>query len=146
LPNLRSAGTCEVVATGATFLATTEAEWRRVLDVSLWGVIHGCRAFGSRMVAAGSPGQIVDVASAAGYLPAKDLTAYATSKAAVICCPTACGGAGRHRHRRHGYLPGLRKHEHHPHHHLDDDRGRSAERHFRYRGRCGAGRRDWRLA
>ncbi|HEY1622604.1 MAG TPA: SDR family oxidoreductase [Streptosporangiaceae bacterium] len=67
-----------------TFLATTEAEWRRVLDVNLWGVIHGCRAFGSRMVAGGGPGHIVNVASAAGYLPAKDLAAYATSKAAVI--------------------------------------------------------------
>jgi NAD(P)-dependent dehydrogenase (short-subunit alcohol dehydrogenase family) len=67
-----------------TFLATTEAEWRRVLDVNLWGVIHGCRAFGSRMVAAGAAGHIVNVASAAGYLPTKDLAAYATSKAAVI--------------------------------------------------------------
>jgi NAD(P)-dependent dehydrogenase (short-subunit alcohol dehydrogenase family)/pimeloyl-ACP methyl ester carboxylesterase len=67
-----------------TFLDTTEAEWRRVLDINLGGVIHGCRAFGSRMVAAGSPGRIVNVASAAGYLPSKDLTAYATSKAAVI--------------------------------------------------------------
>ena len=72
------------VGHAGTFLATTEAEWRRVLDVNLWGVIHGCRAFGSRMVAAGGTGRIVNVASAAGYLPAKDLTAYATSKAAVI--------------------------------------------------------------
>jgi ParB family transcriptional regulator, chromosome partitioning protein len=28
---------------------------------------------------------------------------------------------------------------------LEDDRGRSAERHFRSRGRCGTGPRDWRL-
>ena len=72
------------VGHAGTFLSTTEAEWQRVLDINLWGVIHGCRAFGSRMLAAGSPGQIVNVASAAGYLPARDLAAYATSKAAVI--------------------------------------------------------------
>jgi NAD(P)-dependent dehydrogenase (short-subunit alcohol dehydrogenase family) len=67
-----------------TFLATTEQEWRRVLDVNLWGVIHGCRAFGSRMAQAGGRGQIVNIASAAAYLPCKDLTAYSTSKAAVV--------------------------------------------------------------
>jgi NAD(P)-dependent dehydrogenase (short-subunit alcohol dehydrogenase family)/pimeloyl-ACP methyl ester carboxylesterase len=72
------------VGHAGTFLGTTEAEWRRVLDINLWGVIYGCRAFGSRMVAAGTPGRIVNVASAAGYLPARDLAAYATSKAAVI--------------------------------------------------------------
>jgi NAD(P)-dependent dehydrogenase (short-subunit alcohol dehydrogenase family) len=67
-----------------TFLATTEQEWRRVLDVNLWGVIHGCRAFGTLMRDRGVPGHIVNVASAAAYLPGKDIVAYATSKAAVV--------------------------------------------------------------
>ncbi|WP_300009116.1 SDR family oxidoreductase [Pseudonocardia sp.] len=66
-----------------TFLATTVEEWRRVLDVNLWGVIHGCREFGSRMVERGEGGHIVNVASAAAWLPAKDLAAYSTSKAGV---------------------------------------------------------------
>jgi NAD(P)-dependent dehydrogenase (short-subunit alcohol dehydrogenase family)/pimeloyl-ACP methyl ester carboxylesterase len=66
-----------------TFLATTVDEWRRVLDVNLWGVIHGCREFGARMVERGEGGHIVNVASAAAWLPAKDLAAYSTSKAAV---------------------------------------------------------------
>lgn len=66
-----------------TFLATTLDEWRRVLDVNLWGVIHGCREFGTRMVERGEGGHIVNVASAAAWLPAKDLAAYSTSKAAV---------------------------------------------------------------
>ncbi|WP_052432610.1 SDR family oxidoreductase [Streptacidiphilus carbonis] len=65
------------------FLETTEAEWRRVLDVNLWGVIHGCRAFGSLMAARGEGGHIVNLASAAAYLPSRMLTAYATSKAGV---------------------------------------------------------------
>ena len=67
-----------------TFLATTEAEWRRVLDVNLWGVIHGCRAFGPAMVQRRAGGHIVNVASAAAYLPSKNLAANATSKAAVL--------------------------------------------------------------
>ncbi|GAA2748284.1 SDR family oxidoreductase [Kitasatospora cinereorecta] len=66
-----------------TFLQTTEKEWQRVLDVNLWGVIHGCRAFGTLMVERGTGGHIVNLASAAAYLPSKVLAAYATSKAAV---------------------------------------------------------------
>ncbi|MDT3398644.1 SDR family NAD(P)-dependent oxidoreductase, partial [Streptomyces sp. B1866] len=67
-----------------TFLDTTEEEWRRVLDVNLWGVIHGCRAFGRLLAERGEGGHIVNVASAAAYLPSKILAAYATSKAAVF--------------------------------------------------------------
>ena len=67
-----------------TFLQTTEKEWQRVLDVNLWGVIHGCRAFGTLMTERGEGGHIVNLASAAAYLPSKVLAAYATSKAAVL--------------------------------------------------------------
>ena len=66
-----------------TFLSTTDKEWQRVLDVNLWGVIYGCRAFGSLMSERGEGGHIVNLASAAAYLPSKVLAAYATSKAAV---------------------------------------------------------------
>jgi NAD(P)-dependent dehydrogenase (short-subunit alcohol dehydrogenase family)/pimeloyl-ACP methyl ester carboxylesterase len=67
-----------------TFLSTTTEEWQRVLDVNLWGVIHGCQAFGRMMADRGEGGHIVNVSSAAAYLPAKSLAAYATSKAAVL--------------------------------------------------------------
>ncbi|MEU9077328.1 SDR family oxidoreductase [Kitasatospora sp. NPDC004745] len=67
-----------------TFLQTTEKEWQRVLDVNLWGVIHGCRAFAALMADRGRGGHLVNVSSAAAYLPSKALTAYATSKAAVF--------------------------------------------------------------
>jgi NAD(P)-dependent dehydrogenase (short-subunit alcohol dehydrogenase family) len=67
-----------------TFLATTEEEWRRVLDVNLWGVIHGCRAFGTLMTERGKGGHIVNVASGAAYTPSKIWPAYAASKAAVL--------------------------------------------------------------
>jgi NAD(P)-dependent dehydrogenase (short-subunit alcohol dehydrogenase family)/pimeloyl-ACP methyl ester carboxylesterase len=79
-----------------TVLATTDKEWQRVLDVNLWGVIHGCRAFGARMADSGAGGHIVNVASAAAYLPSKDLAAYATSKAAVVALSNCLRGELAH--------------------------------------------------
>lgn len=67
-----------------SFLSTSTEQWRRVLDVNLWGVVHGCRAFGELMVERGEGGHIVNLSSAAAYLPSKILSAYATSKAAVF--------------------------------------------------------------
>ncbi|MCF4167630.1 SDR family oxidoreductase [Zavarzinia compransoris] len=66
------------------FLDTTEEDWRRVLNVNLWGVIHGARLFAKRMVAARVPGHVVNVASAAAYTPARGMSAYAATKAAVM--------------------------------------------------------------
>lgn len=66
------------------FLETTSEEWKKVLDVNLWGVIHGCRIFGRRMAERGQGGHIVNTASAAAYQPSKALPAYSTSKAAVL--------------------------------------------------------------
>ncbi|MFJ5150645.1 SDR family oxidoreductase [Streptomyces sp. NPDC088353] len=68
---------------GSFFDHTTE-DWRKVLDVNLWGVIHGCRLFGKRMAERGQGGHIVNTASAAAYQPSKALPAYSTSKAAVL--------------------------------------------------------------
>lgn len=72
------------VGHAGSFLATTTGEWQRVLDVNLWGVIHGCQVFGAMMAERGEGGHIVNVASAAAYLPIRSLAAYATSKAAVL--------------------------------------------------------------
>ncbi|MGW6446215.1 SDR family oxidoreductase [Lentzea sp. NPDC055074] len=67
-----------------SFLSTSTEQWQRVLDVNLWGVVHGCRAFGELMVERGEGGHVVNLSSAAAYLPSKILSAYATSKAAVF--------------------------------------------------------------
>lgn len=72
------------VGHAGSFLATTTEEWQHVLDVNLWGVIYGCQLFGRLMAERGEGGHIVNVASAAAYLPAKSLAAYSTSKAAVL--------------------------------------------------------------
>ncbi|MER5727604.1 SDR family oxidoreductase [Streptomyces sp. NPDC002138] len=66
------------------FLETSSEDWKKVLDVNLWGVIHGCRIFGKQMADRGQGGHIVNTASAAAYLPTRSLPAYSTSKAAVL--------------------------------------------------------------
>ncbi|MFL4905497.1 SDR family oxidoreductase [Streptomyces sp. MMS24-I2-30] len=72
------------IGLSGSFFATTSDDWRAVLDVNLWGVIHGCRLFGGRMAERGQGGHIVNIASAAAYQPSRVLPAYSTSKAAVL--------------------------------------------------------------
>ncbi|MET7823452.1 SDR family oxidoreductase [Streptomyces sp. NPDC005386] len=72
------------VGLSGSFFDTTPEEWKKVLDVNLWGVIHGCRLFGKQMADRGQDGHIVNTASAAAFQPSKALPAYSTSKAAVL--------------------------------------------------------------
>ncbi|MEX3100291.1 SDR family oxidoreductase [Streptomyces sp. ST1015] len=72
------------IGMSGSFFDTSTEDWRRVLDVNLWGVIHGCRLFGRDMVERGQGGHIVNIASAAAYQPSRVLSAYGTSKAAVL--------------------------------------------------------------
>lgn len=72
------------IAVSGPFVDTSIDDWERVIDVNLWGVIHGCRVFGARMLERGEGGHIVNIASAAAYLPSKMLPAYATTKSAVL--------------------------------------------------------------
>jgi NAD(P)-dependent dehydrogenase (short-subunit alcohol dehydrogenase family) len=57
--------------------------WRQILDVNLWGVIHGVAAAYPVMIRQGS-GHIVNTASAAGLLGIPCSTPYATTKSAVV--------------------------------------------------------------
>ncbi len=63
---------------------TSVKDWQQVLGVNLWGVIHGSRLFARQMVDQAKAGHIVNVASAAAFLPSRMLPAYATSKSAVL--------------------------------------------------------------
>ncbi|MFF4530719.1 SDR family oxidoreductase [Streptomyces sp. NPDC001407] len=72
------------IGLAGAFMDTSAEDWRKVLDVNLWGVIHGCRIFGKQMAERGQGGHIVNTASAAAFQPFKTLSAYSTSKAAVL--------------------------------------------------------------
>lgn len=59
------------------------ADWNRVMDVNLRGVVHGIAAAYPLMVKQGR-GHIVNTASLAGLLPAGLLTVYSMTKHAVV--------------------------------------------------------------
>lgn len=59
------------------------ADWRRVLDVNLAGVIHGIHAIYPHMIRRGA-GHIVNIASVAGLSPFPLALPYTTSKHAVV--------------------------------------------------------------
>jgi len=59
-------------------------EWRRVLDVNLWGVIHGVRSFVPLILASGQEGHVVNVASMAAVLPVDRLGPYTVAKHGVL--------------------------------------------------------------
>jgi short-subunit dehydrogenase/pimeloyl-ACP methyl ester carboxylesterase len=66
------------------FLETSPANWEDILGVNVRGVISGCRAFAAQMVERGEGGTIINVASAAAFIPSKSMVAYGTTKAAVL--------------------------------------------------------------
>ncbi|GAB3681144.1 SDR family NAD(P)-dependent oxidoreductase [Salinisphaera aquimarina] len=61
----------------------TMADWQWVLDINMWGVIHGCHVFAPRLREAGRGG-IINVASTASFAAAPRMGAYNASKAAVL--------------------------------------------------------------
>ena len=62
----------------------SEAEWDRVLDTNLKGCFLVAQAVAHKLVAAGSGGAIVNIASIAGLHPSSGLSAYGASKAGLI--------------------------------------------------------------
>lgn len=86
------------IAVAGSFLDTSVRDWEQVIGVNLWGVIHGARVFGAQLAERGEGGHIVNVASAAGYLPSRSLPAYSATKSAVLmlsqCLRAELAGAG----------------------------------------------------
>jgi 3-oxoacyl-[acyl-carrier protein] reductase len=62
----------------------SEEEWRRVLSTNLDAVFYCAQEGARRMLAAGTGGAIVNIASVIGFGVNKGVIAYATAKAAVI--------------------------------------------------------------
>jgi NAD(P)-dependent dehydrogenase (short-subunit alcohol dehydrogenase family) len=59
-------------------------EWHRVIDVDLWGVIHGVRSFVPLILATGEEGHVVNVASMAAVNPMDRLGPYTVAKHGVL--------------------------------------------------------------
>lgn len=66
------------------FAETTAAQWQRMVDVNLMSVVYGSRVFARQMIDAHVRGHIVNLASAAAFLPSKLDPAYGVAKAAVL--------------------------------------------------------------
>ncbi len=71
------------VGVSGGFFDTEAADWEWLLRVNLFGTIHATRAFAPLMQKRGA-GRIVNVASAAGYCNLPSLSAYGTTKYAVV--------------------------------------------------------------
>jgi NAD(P)-dependent dehydrogenase (short-subunit alcohol dehydrogenase family) len=63
---------------------TSHQDWHRLVDVNLWGVIHGCTSFLPLMVEQSTPSRIVNMASIAGLLAPPPIAIYAMTKHAII--------------------------------------------------------------
>lgn len=72
-----------VIGRWATGWEMPIADWRRVLDVNLWGVIHGIRTFVPILIAQ-DEGHIVNTASLAAWESAPGSAPYAASKHAIL--------------------------------------------------------------
>jgi len=59
------------------------ARWRRLIDVNLWGVIHGLNVFAPAMIEQRTPAAIVNTGSKQGITCPPGDTAYNVSKAGV---------------------------------------------------------------
>lgn len=66
---------------------STLNDWKWILGVNVWGVIHGIHSFLPRMLAHGDEGWVVNTASMAGLVPGS--SPYGVSKHAVVAISEA---------------------------------------------------------
>lgn len=76
-----------VNAAGQTFRKPThtvsEDEWAKVMDVNVTGMLRACQSFYEPLTRSGR-GRIINIASLTSYVGFFEVTAYTTSKAAVL--------------------------------------------------------------
>jgi NAD(P)-dependent dehydrogenase (short-subunit alcohol dehydrogenase family) len=73
-----------VAPDGKMVWAQTLDTWKWLIDVNLYGVIHGLRSFVPRMLAAGDEGHVVNTASVAGLQGGPLISPYYATKHAVV--------------------------------------------------------------
>jgi NAD(P)-dependent dehydrogenase (short-subunit alcohol dehydrogenase family) len=72
------------VVTGGNSWELPLEDWHRVIDIDLWGVIHGIRAFVPRILASGDEGHVVNTASMAAVYGLAGIGPYTAAKHAVL--------------------------------------------------------------
>ncbi len=71
------------VGVGGPIWEISEEDWRWILDVNLWGVVHGINAFVPLLMEQGE-GHVVNTASIAGLVASPFLGPYNATKQAVV--------------------------------------------------------------
>jgi len=83
-------GTCHVlcnnagVGGGGLLHELTMRDWKWIIDVNLWGVVHGLQAFLPMLLANEDGGHVVNTASMAGLSPLPGAAPYSATKYAVV--------------------------------------------------------------
>ncbi|MGF1599080.1 MAG: SDR family NAD(P)-dependent oxidoreductase [Acidimicrobiales bacterium] len=72
------------VAVGGPTAEMTHDDWRWIIDVDLWGPIHGVEAFLPRLIDQGEGGHLLFTASFAGLVPNEGLGPYCVAKYGVV--------------------------------------------------------------
>jgi NAD(P)-dependent dehydrogenase (short-subunit alcohol dehydrogenase family) len=72
------------VGYGGPVLKVPDAEWERVLNINLWGVIKGIQVFLPGMLQHGEGGHVVNTSSFTGIVGHHSQSAYGVSKFAVV--------------------------------------------------------------
>jgi NAD(P)-dependent dehydrogenase (short-subunit alcohol dehydrogenase family) len=86
---LKDLGRVDIVlnAAGQTFKKPThlvsEAEWNKLMDVNVTGILRACQSFYEPLVDSGR-GRIINIASLSSFVGLFEVSAYAASKAAVL--------------------------------------------------------------
>jgi NAD(P)-dependent dehydrogenase (short-subunit alcohol dehydrogenase family) len=67
----------------------TLQDWRRMIDVNLWGVIHGINAFLPMLLENPEGGHIINTSSAGGFVTGPMIGTYSVTKAGVVALSEA---------------------------------------------------------
>lgn len=96
LSHIRSTGGLDVlvnnagVATGGRIDVESIADWQRVIDVNLLGVVRGCQTF-TPLFKDQHRGHIVNIASLAGLVHGPGMSSYNAAKAGVVALSETLG-------------------------------------------------------
>ncbi|HEX7035719.1 MAG TPA: SDR family NAD(P)-dependent oxidoreductase [Pseudomonadales bacterium] len=72
------------VAVGGPIAEMTHDDWRWIIDVDLWGPIHGVEVFLPHLLASGQGGHLLFTSSFAGLVPNRGLGPYCVAKYGVV--------------------------------------------------------------